>query len=285
MPIFTLAEKSILNIKRNFMRKILFALALMPVALVAQKWSAPEMKGFRYPDVEFVNQAAHTRGWAIYDSLIPNPEAFIQQHAKWVVETLYWHDEENIPPLEKINYRFEDKEGISAKSGGIPVTGIFYSSRWVEHSMESMGADKVLYETRGVLYHELTHAYQFGPRGAGHYRGPSKDRKADEYWVFTEGLADAVRTYNGFFDFSSRRPGGHWMDGYRTTGFFLHWLTMKDADFLRKFNRTAQDIEPWSFDKAMQSIFGENVTTDKLWEEYQHFLVETRQQKQPNAQR
>ncbi len=260
------------------MRGFLLAVVLFPFTLAGQKWSEPELPGFVYPEVNFINKAEHTRGWAIYDSLIPEPTGFIQQHARWVVETLYAPGD-SIPRLEKIDYSFEDKEGISAKGGGIPVVDIFYSSRWVEHSMRSMGASKVLYETRGVLYHELTHAYQAHPKGAGEYRWASKERKADEYWVFTEGLADAVRAYNGFFDYSSRRPGGHWMDGYRTTGFFLHWLTMKDPDFLRKFNKTAIYMNPWSFDKAMQAIFGETVTTDSLWEEYQQFLVQTKGQK------
>ncbi len=260
------------------MKKLLVAFVLLPLTLAAQKWEGPGMKDFVFPQVNFENKAANTRGWAIYDSIIPNPVPFIQQHAKWVAETLYWSDSDNIPRLEKINYSFEDKKGISAKSGDIPEVGIFYSSQWVERSMKDIGPKKVLYETRGVLYHELTHAYQGKPKGAGGYSPPSGDRKGTEYWVFTEGLADAVRTYNGFFDFSSRNPGGSWMDGYRTTGFFLHWLTMKDPDFLRKFNKTAFDINPWTFDLAMQSIFGPDVTTDSLWEEYQQFLVKTREQ-------
>ena len=85
-------------------------------------------------------------------------------------------------------------------------------------------------------------------------------------------MADAVRYHNGYFPVDSRKPGGHWMDGYRTTGFFLEWLTGKDPDFLRKFNKSVLEIVPWSFDKAMKHIFGEQVTTDSLWEEYQAFL-------------
>lgn len=40
----------------------------------------------------------------------------------------------------------------------------------------------------------------------------------------------------------------------------------------RKFNKSVLEIVPWSFDKAMKHIFGEQVTTDSLWEEYQAFL-------------
>ena len=92
-----------------------------------------------------------------------------------------------MPGVEKIEYNLEDTDGISAKGGQPPVVNIFYSSRWVEKSEDSQGDDKVLYETRGVLYHELTHAYQLEPQGIGGYK------PGTEFWVFIEGMADAVR--------------------------------------------------------------------------------------------
>lgn len=93
----------------------------------------------------------------------------------------------------------------------------------------------MLFETRGVLLHELTHAYQLEPQGVGSY-GDSPTFRA-----FIEGMADAVRIANGGFEGPSARPkGGSYMDGYRTTGYFLVWLRdHKDAEFLRKFNRSA----------------------------------------------
>ena len=50
----------------------------------------------------------------------------------------------------------------------------------MEKSAQDAGDDKVLYETRGVLYHELTHAYQLEPQGIGGYVGGT------EFWVFIE---------------------------------------------------------------------------------------------------
>lgn len=251
-------------------RIAILILCLLPVSVRAQLWEAPEHRGFRFPEVEFRNMAGHTRGWSIYQHIVPDPVPFIRQHARWVVETLYWTvTDQNIPPVAKITYTFEDKEGISAKSGSLPNIHIFYSSRWVEQSQQNDGPDRVLFETRGVLYHELAHGYQAEPKGCGVYR------RGDQFWAFIEGVADAVRAHNGFFDMGTRQPGGHWMDGYRTTGFFLQWLTAKDPDFLRKFNKTGFDINPWSFDAAMQNIFGPQVTTDSLWDEYQNFLTNT----------
>ena len=245
--------------------------ALLCMSTQCRKENPPTgWENFNYPEVVFTNKAEGTEGWRIYERIIPNPEVFIQEHALRVAQTLYFSDKDpNIPDIQKIIYDFENKDGISAKAGDPPTIHIFYSSRWVEQIYNRDGEEATLYETRGVLYHELVHGYQAQPRGCGVYA----DGPKYEFWIFTEGLADAVRFHHGFFPESDRRPGGSWRDGYRRTGYFLQWLTTKDPDFLRKFNKTGVDFDVWSFDAAMQYIFGADVTTDKLWEEYQDFLI------------
>ena len=69
------------------------------------------------------------------------------------------------------------------------------------------------YETRGVLYHELTHGFQLEPQGIGSY-GTNKT-----FWAMIEGVADAVRYLNGGFTLEDRPKGGHYMDGYQEPGF------------------------------------------------------------------
>ena len=66
---------------------------------------------------------------------------------------------------------------------------------------------KLFFETRGVLLHELTHAYQLEPQGIGSY-GTNR-----VFWAFIEGMADAVRVANGGFDGPNARPKGEtiWM--------------------------------------------------------------------------
>jgi hypothetical protein len=142
---------------------------------------------------------------------------------------------------------------------------IFYSTRHVENSFRDNDTAKVLFETRGVLLHELTHAYQLEPQGIGTY-GTNKVN-----WAFIEGMADAVRVAGGGFDGPNARPrGGHYMDGYRTTGYFLVWIRdTKDPDFLWKFNRSALEVVPWSFDGAVKHILGPKYNIDDLWHEYQ----------------
>ncbi len=234
----------------------------------AQKWSDPKWDEFEYPEVHFKNKAPETEGSTIYNRIIPDPVNFIKQHALWVVQTLYWSPADSIPNIKNIYYTLEDVDGISAKGGGVPNIHIFYSSRWVERSEKNKGDDKVMFETRGVLYHELTHGFQLEPQGIGGYK------QGTEFWAFIEGMADAVRYQNGFFPVTNRKVGGNWMDGYQTTGFFLQWLTSKDPDFLRKFNRSTLEIIPWSFDKAMKQVLGESCGVDAMWNEYQQFLTQ-----------
>ncbi|WP_010662989.1 basic secretory protein-like protein [Marinilabilia salmonicolor] len=223
-------------------------------------------KAFDYPEVEFNNEAPLTKGSEFYNSLVQYPGTFIRYHARKVAEILFYTDKDSMNNVQKIQYTLKDYKGISAKSGHPPVISIVYSTQHVEQSAkESMY--KLDYETRGVLFHEITHAYQFEPRGIGTY---STNK---EFWACIEGLADAVRTQAGFFDIDAlRKPGGHWLDGYKTTGFFLHWLTTKDSNAIRKFHLTVRDLPQWSFDKAMKQIFGPDSGIEILWEEYQDFL-------------
>jgi len=258
------------------MKKLLFTLLLLLCLALTAKTQPPsplpEWENFAFPTVVFNNRAEGTEGWATYQRVIPDPVAFIRQHALSLAQIIFWSaNDEALPDVRLITYNFEDEDGISAKWGEPPNVGIWYSSRWVEQNSSSDSA--MLYETRGVLYHELLHVYQAQPRGCGNYGNGPGPNLENEFWIFTEGLADAVRYHAGFFPESRRTLGGKWRDGYGVTGFFLQWLTTKDPDFLRKFHKTAYDFEAWSFDAAMQSIFGPEVTTDSLWREYQLFLI------------
>lgn len=196
--------------------------------------------------VLFEDKAPETAGSDIYRRIIPRPESYIKEQARTVLATLYTSPKDSIPRVYQIHYTLEDIEGVSAKSGGNGYVSIFYS-------------------TRGVLLHELTHAYQLEPQGVGSYGDSSTFR------AFIEGMADAVRIANGGFEGPSARPkGGSYMDGYRTTGYFLVWLRdHKDAEFLRKFNRSALEVVSWSFDGAVKHILGQDCNIDQLWREYQ----------------
>lgn len=212
----------------------------------------------------FEDKAPETKGSDIYHRIIPNAEAYIQEQAKVVLATLYNSPEDSIVPVDKIHYTLEDIDGISAKGGGNGEVSIFYSTRHVERSFADNDTTKLFFETRGVLLHELTHAYQLEPQGIGSY-GTNR-----VFWAFIEGMADAVRVANGGFGPDGRPKGGNYMDGYRTTGYFFVWLRdNKDPEFIRKINRSTLEVIPWSFDAAIKHVLGEEYNIDELWREYQ----------------
>ena len=216
-------------------------------------------------EILFNDKAPKTEGSHIYNRLIPNPEEYIAGCAREVLATLYFSPKDKVTPVQTLKYTLEDREGISAKSGGNGRVHIFYSTRHVEKSYKGSGDEKVLFETRGVLLHELTHAYQLEPQGIGTY-GTNKT-----FWVFIEGMADAVRVANGGFYGEQDRPkGGHYTKGYRYAGYFFVWLRDNyDPDFLRKFNLSTLEVVPWSFDGAIKHVLGGQYDIETLWQEYQ----------------
>lgn len=230
-----------------------------------QTVAAKRWKAFAIPDIKFEDKAPATDGSRIYHALIADPDAYINKTAREVLNTLYYSDKDSIPAIHQLHYTLEDTDGVSAKDGGDGYVTIFYSTRHIERSFVGNDTARVDFETRGVLLHELTHAFQLEPQGIGDY-GSNRT-----FWAFIEGMADAVRVANGGFHGEADRPkGGSYKDGYRKTGYFLAWIqNTKDRNFLRKFNRTALEVVPWSWDGAIQHIFGKNCTMDGLWHEYQ----------------
>jgi len=264
------------------MKKILLlAACAATIAAVScsQKHASPLSAWAKYDvgEITFDDEATGTRGSEIYHTLIADPEAYIAEQARTVLATLYRSPKDSIQTVRSIRYTLEDRDGISAKGGGRGRVHIFYSARYVASQYEpERNAEKMMFETRGVLLHELTHAYQLEPQGIGTY-GNNRTN-----FAFIEGMADGVRIANGGFrgpqDRTRSRPGDRnwdeyvksgYMQGYRVTGYFLVWLRdNKDPDFLWKFNRSALDVVPWSFDGAMKHILGPEHGIDALWHEY-----------------
>ncbi len=246
------------------MKKYLIFLAVMATACAQTAPKNTDWLGYNVGNIIFEDKAKETEGSKIYANIINDPEAYISEQARDVLATLYYSPADSIPPVDNIYYTLEDVDGISAKGGEGRDAYVFYSTRHIEQSYAGQNTEKVLFETRGVLLHELTHVYQLSPQGIGNY---DDDRVV---WCFIEGMADAVRVANGGFVPEDRPKGGNYMDGYRTTGFFLVWLRdNKDPDFLKKFNASTLEVIPWSFNGAIKHVLGEKADIDELWHEYQ----------------
>ena len=249
----------------NFLCGAMLAIAALSACQnECKKQVSDDWSNYHVGYINFVDKAPESKGSAIYHQIITNPEAYITSQAKDVLSTLYFSPADSIVRVDTLHYSLQDIKGISAKDGGNGVVSIFYSTQHVEKSFAMNDTAKVFFETRGVLLHELTHAYQLEPQGIGNY-GNSR-----VFWAFIEGMADAVRIANGGFGEGSRPIGGNYMDGYRTAGYFFVWLRdNKDPDFLKKFNRSTLEVIPWSFEGAIQHVLGQEYHIDELWHEYQ----------------
>lgn len=221
-------------------------------------------------NIHFEDKAPGTKGSDIYHRIITEPEKYIAEKARIVLNTLYFSPEDSIVPVHDIHYTIEDIKGVSAKGGNNGDIAIWYSTQHIERTFAQKDTAKLDYETAGVLMHELTHAYQLEPQGIGDY-GSNK-----VFWAFIEGMADAVRVENGYFQPENRPKGGSYMDGYRAAGFFFVWIkNTKDKEFLRKFNRSTLEVVPWSFDGAIKHVLGDEYNIDDLWKEYQIAMGDT----------
>lgn len=198
---------------------------------------------FEAPEVSFRDQA-RDRGARLYDLLVQDKEAFLQWHAREVCTLLYFNDGDERFPVNTIEYYLEPMPGqVSYKAGGSLL--------------------KLNLETRGVLFHEMTHAFQLEPRGIPGYGA------GEVFWSVIEGLADGVRTQAGYHSYATCDRNGSVMSGYQTTGFFCYWLTRtQDADAIRKINASMREVDPWSWSGGLQWFLGPEVDETSLWAVY-----------------
>ena len=222
-------------------------------------------KEFSLPSVRVENPYPNETGAMLYFSIVENPENFIHIQSRKVLEQLYFTPEDEfIPKVNYLEYVLDNFDGVSYCGGGGGMKLIALSNQYVESYYAANGAKALVQENRGVLFHELTHAFQLEPKGCGDYNS------SKVFHSCIEGMADAVRTLCGGFPNADDRPkGGYYLDSYRYTGFFIVWLVKnKDKDFLRKFNLSTQHVNPWSFDGAIKYILGDKYNVDDLWTEY-----------------
>lgn len=215
-------------------------------------------KDFKKPIIEFVNTDKSEKG-ELYHKIVKDPQGLIQETSLKVCQVLYRNIDE-IPDVQKINYKVHDYAGVSAKGGRPPVINIQFSTRHLAKIFEKNPNDTigVYNEIVGVLSHELVHAYQHD----------DNDRYSEIGGVI-EGIADAVRTLLGYKDYNKKKPGGCYKDAYETSAFFFVWIERnKCDDFIYKLNQSMvpDDGITWTWDEV-KKITGIGVV--ELWNEYQ----------------
>lgn len=211
------------------------------------------------PSLDFRND--HSAGGELFNKLVPDPNLYLREIAQKVARTLYKQANE-VPAFSTLELHIErwenEPNGVAWKSGDPPRITVNVNAYYLE-KIAAQGVN-VAEEVKGILYHEMTHAYQ-------HSNG--MDLPA------VEGVADTVRYLNGYIPVSFRRAGGKWADSYKTTAFFFAWLQEKKGfgDFTVCFNQQAKPGNSgWTWNGAIASCAGKG-DTQMLWNEYQVWLV------------
>jgi len=246
------------------MRRFVFIHFVLVVSLLLSSGcnQSSEWDSFDYPTLDFVAEDTVSEGAQLFYELVPNPDTLFNECILNVCQILYRHQSE-VPQKTLLKFHLRNTQGVAATGGDSTTIDMFINTNYIAGFYNSHNKSKkeTLEEIVGVLIHELTHAYQHSPTGAGGYAGGT------EHFSCIEGVADATRLSTGCISYDFRKPGGHWNNGYKTTGFFIGWMMEKNKAFLYEFNQSTLIIKPWSWDKATHQIMGKTVA--ELWTEYQ----------------
>ncbi|MFG6449691.1 basic secretory protein-like protein [Roseateles sp. BYS180W] len=245
---------------------LLWAALLGPLPSLAQSPAATPAAWAAVSTPEVVYKNDGSPGAELFKQLVPDAQAYILAIGSQVVQTLYRHPSE-VPAFGRMELRIErwqdEPKGIAWKAGS-PAEGIVVNVNAFYLERYAAKGGNVAQEVRGILFHEMTHAYQ-------HYEGMAG--------AALEGVADWVRFKAGYQPESLRKPGGHWTDGYKTTSFFFAWLETHrgHADFAPCFNATAKpsgarQVSPWSWEAAVAACTG-GAALGTLWQDYQAWLA------------
>lgn len=209
--------------------------------------------GWNKPTVDFRNDLSP--GGIKFNQLVPDVNSYIQIIAESVQKTIY-HNASEVPAFSTLELHIErwsnDPNGVAWKAGDPPRITVNVNAYHLERIAAAGG--NVAEEVRGILFHEMTHAYQFS---------------TGVELPAIEGLADTVRYLNGYVPTSFRQPGGSWTSSYKTTAFFFAWIKERKGypDFPYCFNQQGRPGNSgWSWDGAMRACTGGN-TTQALWNE------------------
>ena len=87
--------------------------------------------------INFSIQSPETEGAKIYSNIVKDPDTYITDNARRVLQTLYFSPKDSIPNITDIDYVVRKFDGISYKSGGGNRVRIDYSTDF-EHVLWSI---------------------------------------------------------------------------------------------------------------------------------------------------
>ncbi|CAA2967239.1 uncharacterized protein LOC111391744 [Olea europaea var. sylvestris] len=146
----------------------------------------------------------------------------------------------NVP---KVSLFIDDMDGVAYASNN----EIHVSARYIQGY-----SGNVKREITGVLYHEMTHIWQWNGNG----RAPGG---------LIEGIADYVRLKAGYAPSHWVKPGqgNRWDQGYDVTARFLDYCNSLKGGFVAQLNKKMRNGYS---DTYFVDLLGKNV--DQLWKDY-----------------
>ncbi|KAL0412595.1 UNVERIFIED_CONTAM: Basic secretory protease [Sesamum radiatum] len=217
----------------NFML-ILFSLAVLPA-----------IRGVVAVEFTITNNAASTAGGARFERDIGAQYTFqtMNVSTEFIWRTFQQNTPSDRKTLQKVSLFVDDMDGVAYTAND----QIHVSARYIQGY-----SGDVKREFTGVLYHEMTHVWQWSGNG----QAPGG---------LIEGIADFVRLKAGYAPSHWVRPGqgDRWDQGYDVTARFLDYCNGLKSGFVAELN------------KKMKSGYSNNYfvellgkTVDQLWKDY-----------------
>ena len=191
--------------------------------------------------------------WRLFRDAFPDLPDFVLGTTRRCCALLYKTPNE-VPRTRHLTLVIEDFQGAGYMQDEGDQTLIRLSAEYIRNVATYGGS--VRGEMSGILHYLIGIDYSF------HNENPDAVR-----WL-SQGIGEWVRHQAGQGALDRRRPGGHWTDGYATTGYFLDWLTERypDAVYLLNQGLDPRDGVYWD-ERAFDYITGR--TLPELWNAYQ----------------
>jgi hypothetical protein len=194
--------------------------------------------------------------WRLFRDAFPDLPEFMLATTKRCCALLYKTPNE-VPRTRHLTLVIEDFQGAGYMQDDGDQTFIRLSAVYMRNVVTYGGS--VRGEVGGILH------YLVGIDYSWHNENPDAVR-----WL-SQGIGEWVRHQANQGALNRRRPGGHWTDGYETTGYFLDWLTERYPDGVYLLNKSLDPRDGVYWDeRAFEYITGQ--TLPELWNAYQQSI-------------
>ncbi|KAL1557930.1 hypothetical protein AAHA92_08460 [Salvia divinorum] len=203
------------------------------------------MQGNEAVQYTVTNNAATTPGGArfVRDIRVQYTLQAMDSSTTFIWRTFQQNSAADRKNIQKVSLFIDNMDGVAYAIGN----EIHVSARYIQAYGPS-----VKYEFTGVLYHEMTHVWQWNGNG----QAPGG---------LTEGIADYVRLKAGFAASHWVKPGqgDRWDQGYDVTARFLDYCNGLKSGFVAQLNKKMRGGYSNNY---FVELLGK--TVDQLWRDY-----------------